>query len=113
MVITYVFTAIQEFCILIDSNLSKKIEMLFHNISMIIVESKIMSSNVWNAHALVYRSISLRYRTFSQTVGRRKIIIRNRENQCYFSLVENEQNKGTRQETRIGMVPINIYNTTV
>ena len=87
--------------------------MLFHNISMIIVESKIMSSNVWNAHALVYRNISLRYRTFSQTVGRRKIIIRNRENQCYFSLVEKEQNKGTRQETRIGMVPINIYNTTV
>ena len=69
------------------------IEMLFHNFSMIIVESKIIRSH---AHALVYRSISLRYRTFSQTVGRRKIIIRNRENQCYFSLVENEQNKGTR-----------------
>ena len=59
--------------------------MSFQSISMIIVEYKIMSSNVWNAHALVYRSISLRDRTFSQTVGRRKIIIRNRENQCYFS----------------------------
>ena len=70
--------------------------MSFQSISMIIVEYKIMSSNVWNAHALVYRSISLRDRTFSQTVGREKnYYTEPRESMLFFFLVQNEQNKGT------------------